>query len=397
MGQLSKWRPTLPRQPDSRKRSSGPWACPGRPRRSPFIEQTLRLRIRGVPSFCPACLAETDERWSLNWRSACAVLFSVHGVRLATRCPDCGSRPFNAVAWIRSRDPGWTRLGRRGQCRTDLRTVTSAAVREADAIAGQEDLIALQAFKHYIPGSTLYLHGTELSIKRGLTLYMKFIDHERDPVKFERYDTSSMLPKLPFAHRWVSRSLARLGVPRKPLHTAHPRWDEARNESSAQQMGQLAAVTPIHITEWIPAGFWPEAVSSLNVRQTTLARIGLATALARLSTGESWPRTASRLGLQYRDHLRIPAWWRRVLRPPQRRGYSTRFTGVPGRPWPAPSTCQVRPAASRRCSPLILPARDRGGCLRLPGSHTSLSRDIITTWAEYTGGDTGYLPASYRS
>lgn len=96
-----------------------------------------RLTRRTWSRFCPACLQDTDGRWSLNWRRPYAFACPRHDLLLVSHCPGCGlparsRRSLRAVPDGRFCGNRYRSHDRSGQaaldtCDVDLRLVGQAA------------------------------------------------------------------------------------------------------------------------------------------------------------------------------------------------------------------------------------------------------------------------------
>ncbi|WP_162144915.1 TniQ family protein [Arthrobacter castelli] len=356
-------------------------------------------------SFCPACLQANHGRWLADWLHPLAVICPAHHLRLETVCPACGQRPWRGTAWLWTRAPGPVCAGtiithqdgrrRTRRCGYDLRQSDPMPVDDPQAAAGQRALLQLSRNADRCPHAKTTWFGTEVINREAFAHYLRIVESldgfTLKPTPSQagsavRIRAANLLSKLAAGHRRLIETITTINaVTRLPTAVA-----TLKPPPVARTM--VAAARSVHLADRVPAGFFPDILDTFDLGDCTLNRIGLAVLTVRLGTGESWSRTGNRLGLQYKDHLRIPAWWHKI----QEQHDTTAIT----------TTLQRLAACLRDAEEPI-----DYGRLRREAAHPSFFNTTTNTgddfrgrqgnvllqqWADHAGGDPHFPPAAYQ-
>ncbi|WP_026820953.1 TniQ family protein [Arthrobacter castelli] len=356
-------------------------------------------------SFCPACLQANHGRWLADWLHPMAVICPAHHVRLETVCPACGQRPWRGTAWLWTRAPGCEcagtiithRDGRRRtrRCGHDLRQTDPIAVDDPQAAAGQQTLLELSRNADRWPNAISEWFGTDVINREAFNHYLGILDFldgftlkpTPNPAgSAARIRAANLLSKLAAGHRKLIETITTIDAT-----TALPAAATTSVQPPAARTAAAAACS-VHLADRVPAGYFPDILDTLNIGISTLNRIGMAVLTVRLGTGESWSRTGNRLGLQYKDHLRIPSWWHKIQEQHDTTEITTTLQRLAARLRDAEDPIDYGQLRREAAHPSFFDtAADTGD-----GSHGGQGNELLRQWADHTGGDPSFPPANYQ-
>ena len=423
-------------QVDDLRRMAGAWQLPALQR---FTAETTATIVTGLDgsSFCPLCLRENDGRWVTDWLNPLYTYCPEHGVRLEKLCPNCQSRPFHGIDWLWANAPGWQCCknnvptdghgpSKTHVCGFDLRRAEPSGDTSLERLFSQAHLKEVLD-SALVGAQEIPVCGTLVTPHEACTLFLGLITHGNG-IKASKsgYRATSRTPdavteasrilrtstqreaqlELAALNRKTSISLTvptivgnwlQLDNDRTSLTQVVTRGANHDTERSPWEVWNQEAMLPrINFHERnIPAVIWPSALGGINSRHLYTTKIAISVALVRAIHQTDWSKAASRLGLQYKDHYRLP----RIVKKNDLLGEVNRQVYRIKPFLEALNDEDLLIDYGRRRKEVLNPEPLMKTLTKYWHESVGISADFSALtcrfWALYTGGDIRFMPALY--